>query len=96
MSVKPVTFYTIVCDVCGKDANEGGEFSAWSDSEGALAVFDESNEDWSVSPDGREHLCPDHNPFCTRCGKDAGELSGERDYLCPSCWAEQEGVDATG
>lgn len=90
MSLKPVEMWTVVCDECGRSAFEGTEFVAWSDRNGALEIFDESCEDWSswTPPSSREtiHRCPDHNPFCERCGAEAGELSGERDFLCASCF----------
>lgn len=84
MSLKQVEMWTIACDECGAEAFTGDDFVAWSDRDGALEVFDETCDDWSTFED--KHRCPKHNPFCTRCGGDAGELSGERDFLCPSCW----------
>lgn len=29
--IKEVKMYTITCDNCGKDVNEGSEFSCWND-----------------------------------------------------------------
>jgi hypothetical protein len=85
MTFKSVTMWTIQCDACGKEAFEGQEIVAWSDKTGAeMSLID--NADWSIDPSGHLHRCPDHNPFCERCGLDAGELSGERDYMCPTCF----------
>ena len=94
MSVKPVTMYTVVCDECGRDAFEGGEYVAWSEQDQALEMARELVESGEWSEHGGKHRCEDHNPFCTRCGRDAGELCGERDYMCPPCWIEMEGAGA--
>lgn len=83
MSLKAVEMWTIACDECGREAFESYEIVAWSDPTGALESFNDGN-DWSEF-EGK-HRCRDHNPFCERCGEDAGELSGERDYLCPMCF----------
>jgi hypothetical protein len=85
MTLRGVIYWTIRCDVCGKDAFAGGEYSAWSDKDGALESLGDDWDTW-----GNQHRCPDHNPFCIRCGKDAGEYCGERDYMCPQCFENLE------
>ncbi len=87
MSVKEVTYYTVICDECGVSAFEGQEFTAWSDADGAIWAVAESLE-WSE--DNGQHRCSKHNPFCENCGKDAGEFCGERDFLCPVCFATED------
>lgn len=32
--------YTVICDNCGKDSNEGSEYSAWSDPDQAETMAD--------------------------------------------------------
>jgi hypothetical protein len=92
VTIKAVTYYTIVCDECGKDAFADDEYSAWADPSVALDTVEDWGE-WSIWPpyvvDGTKHRCPDHNPFCEKCGKDAGEFSGERDYMCQECWDKE-------
>ncbi len=60
MSVKAVTYYTVVCDWpgCGADSNEGSDYTAWSDQDGALVVVDE--RDWWPDKDGERHYCTEH------------------------------------
>jgi len=82
VSVKTKEMFYVACDECGADAFEDSEYVAWSDEDGALAALEGS--DWSEW--NGLHRCPKHNPFCERCGRDAGELSGERDYLCINCF----------
>lgn len=53
--IKEVTMYTVVCDNCGKDANEGSEFSCWNDKEWAQEEAMEC--DWIK--EGDKHYCPD-------------------------------------
>ena len=42
MSAKPVAMYTFVCDVCGKDAFQGGEVVAWDSEDSAELMALES------------------------------------------------------
>lgn len=61
MSIRPVTYWQAVCDRCGC-VDDSGEFSAWSDPEGA--ELHAGDCDWTVGrgddefPEGRV-LCPD-------------------------------------
>jgi hypothetical protein len=54
--LKEVKIYTIVCDICGKDVNEGSGYSGWDD-EGY-------NEDIRKDA-GWEKV--DDNHYCTDC-----------------------------
>ncbi len=45
--------YTVVCDCCGHSADEGGDYSAWAQKEGAEAVADDSG--WLN--EGDKHYC---------------------------------------
>lgn len=53
--VKQVIMYTVICDNCGKDSNDGTEYSCWADGEQAELVSDYSN--WVK--EGDKHYCPD-------------------------------------
>ena len=46
--------YTVVCDNCGADSNEGSEFAGWNDKSWALDVVIDS--DWEFVED--RHYCP--------------------------------------
>ena len=52
--IKEVKMFTVVCDNCGKDCNEGQDYSCWNDESYALDVAMESN--WE-RVDGK-HICP--------------------------------------
>ncbi|QWY81346.1 hypothetical protein SEA_RIZWANA_49 [Arthrobacter phage Rizwana] len=55
-------YFWIVCDDCGAKSTEGGDYSAWSDENGAWE--EASNSDWG-SVEGK-HYCdgcfPKHDP----------------------------------
>jgi len=53
--VKEVKMYTIICDNCGKDVNEGGEYSCFNDKEYVNDIAMES--DWIKEDD--KHYCTD-------------------------------------
>lgn len=53
--IKEVKMYTVVCDNCGKDVNEGAEYSCWNDKNYADDVAMES--DWYRVDD--KHYCQD-------------------------------------
>ena len=42
MSVQPVTMYTVHCDICNKDAFDGGETIAWESEDSAVVMALES------------------------------------------------------
>lgn len=67
MSIKAVTFYTVVCEECGTSADEGSDYAAWSDRDGA--VESAHNADWWNSDDGDRWWCHDHAPVCPDCGE---------------------------
>lgn len=53
--VKEVTMYTVVCDGCGKDANEGTEFAGWNNKSYTEDVAIDA--DWIKQDE--KHYCPD-------------------------------------
>ena len=54
--VKEVTMYTVICDNCGADSNEDGEYGGWSDKDYTIDCAHES--DWHIHEDGEKHYCP--------------------------------------
>lgn len=59
MSLNERPFYSVVCDEpgCDADAQEGGDFAAWSE---AGHAYDEAiNCEWQVL-DGVGDYCPEH------------------------------------
>lgn len=93
MSITEVVLFTVRCDECGINAFEGSDYVAYTDAESAREVFIDSCDDWSSFPQGRastKDRCPEHNRFCEECGEDAGELCGERDFLCSACFHSLE------
>ena len=91
MSLKSAPYYWLECDGCGKPADYG-EFSAMSDEGSAIDCALDS--EWST--DGEKYHCYDCPVIakCVRCGKPAGDLAGERDDRCETCWAALEAEDA--
>jgi hypothetical protein len=58
MAIKEVKMFTVVCDNCGRDAFEDGEFSAWSDS--SFAIDCAEDEGWVHDEEVFDtHYCPD-------------------------------------
>jgi hypothetical protein len=53
--VLEVIMYTIVCDGCGKDVNEGSEYSGWNEENYVEEIRQEA--DWEKVDD--EHYCTD-------------------------------------
>lgn len=53
--IKEVKMYTVVCDNCGKDVNEGAEYSCWNDKRYAQDIAMEA--DWLS--EGDKHYCQD-------------------------------------
>lgn len=62
MSVESAPYYWLVCDHpdCGEKSTEGGEYTAWSDQDGAME--DAFNSDWTITSDGK-HYCDEHHPM---------------------------------
>jgi hypothetical protein len=57
MAIEEVTMYRMVCDTCGKSAQEG-DYWAWAQPEGAIEEASESGwEFFDVEPE--HHYCPD-------------------------------------
>lgn len=46
--------YTVICDNCGHDSNENGEYSGWSDSSYAVDVA----KDCEFEEIDDKHYCP--------------------------------------
>ncbi len=61
MSFESAPYYWIVCDQpdCGAKSTEFGEFTAWSDKDGAEE--EAFNSDWTIAQDGK-HYCEKHHP----------------------------------
>lgn len=53
MTLREAIYYTAICDLCGADSSEGGEYSAWASQEGAND--DAEYGDWHV--EGGNHIC---------------------------------------
>ncbi len=53
--IKELTMYTVICDNCLVDSNEGSEHSCWSDESSAEYMAEENG--W-VKRDGK-HYCGD-------------------------------------
>lgn len=64
--IKEVTMYTVICDRCGKDNGEGGEFSAWGSAFDAKC--DAEAQDWHFIEQG--HYCPN----CVEWNADESDL----------------------
>jgi hypothetical protein len=83
VSVHSKLFYWLTCDNC-QERIDYGDFAAMSDESDAIDAALDS--DWTT--DGTKHHCWNCPPLtrCDRCDKPAGDLAGERDYLCQDCW----------
>jgi hypothetical protein len=91
MTVKSAPYYWLECNGCGVRADYG-DFSAM---EGVGEAIDLAlDSEWSMQ--GDRHHCPACPPIanCERCGNNAGELPGERDYHCQACWDAAESEEA--
>ncbi len=55
MSIEKVEMFTVVCDNCGKSADEGTDFSCWNDENHASEVAMESG----FIKEGILHYCPE-------------------------------------
>jgi protein-arginine kinase activator protein McsA len=84
MTIKSAPYYWVQCDGCKKTATYMDEYSAWSRESEAIdhAIEDE----WTT--DGEKHHCSECPTLteCKNCKKSAGELAGERDDHCQTCW----------
>lgn len=56
VSVKPVTYWTIACDRCGKDTGADSDYAAWSNARDAADAADD--EGWLITDD-EQHYCLD-------------------------------------
>ena len=87
MAIESAPFYWIVCDIDGCEARcpDAGtdDCVAWADQSQAEDCA--LSSDWMRSQTGL-WACEEHAfRWCERCGVDAGQLAGERDYLCADC-----------
>jgi hypothetical protein len=57
--IKEITIYTIVCDVCGKDANENTDYAGWTELEPTVDVCTDNG--WYIDDD--RHYCDDCHSF---------------------------------
>lgn len=89
MTLRSAPYYWVECDNCGGRCDYG-DFSAMADA--GSAVDGAADADWSCH--GEKHHCPDCPPLCEKCGAPSGDLSGERDYLCQSCFDTAQAEDA--
>lgn len=70
MTIKPVTFYVAECDLCGSRDDQGYDYAAWSDENGAEESVVES--EWHV--EGGNHLCPDCIPTSPEDDLDSDQM----------------------
>jgi len=54
--IKEVTMFTVVCDNCGMSADEGTEYSAWTDKVGAVEA--------AIGNDWENLIDKDYCPLC--------------------------------
>jgi len=57
--IKEITIYTIICDVCGLDANKNTDYAGWTELEPTLDTATDSG--WYIEED--HHYCPDCHSF---------------------------------
>ena len=57
--IKEFKCYTLLCDNCGVDVNEGNEISGWTEKDTNYDIAGESN--WIAHED--KHYCPDCYSF---------------------------------
>jgi hypothetical protein len=53
--IKEVTMFTVICDNCGKDANDGAEYSCWNDKSFAEDIAVE----FGYLKNDNKHYCQD-------------------------------------
>lgn len=51
--IKEVTYYQVICDLCGANAGEASDYSAWSNP--GSAEEDAGFSDWHI--EGGNHIC---------------------------------------
>lgn len=57
MSVQEVPMFTVFCDGCGSNADEGSDYAGWSDKETAV----------EIAKDGAEYREIEGKHFCPEC-----------------------------
>lgn len=60
--IKEVKMFTIVCNICGRDANEGDEFAAWTEID---PTYDNAeNSGWYMEKHDEDiHYCMNCHSF---------------------------------
>ena len=58
--IKEITMYTVICDNCGIDSNEGQEYSCWGESSHAV--------DCALDSDWHEHEGKHYCDYCFSWG----------------------------
>lgn len=84
MSIKVRTAYSLICDGCQKEFEDGNAWTIWSDKSDLVEVATDS--EWTT--DGTLWHCWDCPMLaqCECCKQPAGEYPGERDGYCQICW----------
>ncbi len=54
--IQEITMYTVLCDACGKDSNEGSDYACYDSKENAEDIAKDDNS-WHIEND--KHYCPD-------------------------------------
>lgn len=91
--IKSASYYWVVCDLCGANAQEHSEHSAWSDDD----VAEDAAIDAGFTTDGTRHHCDRCPPLrrCERCDKPTpDEGYDDRDELCETCHAADAALEA--
>lgn len=91
--IKSKPYYWVECDLCGRNAQEGSDFTAWGDASSAVDAAVDG--EFSEINDGERsvHICPNHQldtEMCRECEGDLEEsatsLTGEEIIQhCPHC-----------
>lgn len=85
VSVREVTMYRVECDAdgCSASPQNGSEYVAWSDTDGALSVLDPyEGDNWDWYRGVRGHYCPEHAPTCLRDGCTVRYYDDEFGVVC--------------
>jgi hypothetical protein len=82
--IKEVTYYQVICDKCGRDAQEDSDYSAWKDRD--TARIEPEASDWLTD------VGPDSLDLCDRCQGDEDDQRDckhdklrREDDACPEC-----------
>lgn len=85
--IKEVTYYQVICDGCGKDAQEGSDYSAWADRD--TARIEPEASDWltGVGPDDLDlcDRCQGYEDEERECSHDGLRSVGDKAWKCSDC-----------